>query len=384
MVKRIFWLVLDGFGIGAAPDSAAFGDAGCHTLRSVLATGRLSVPTMHRLGLFNIEGSGAPELAVSQPLAAFGRMREASAGKDTTIGHWELAGLISPRPMPTYPDGFPQELIDRFAALTGRGVLCNRPYSGTQVIADYGPEQAATGQWIVYTSADSVFQIAAHEEIIPLEELFRACRIARELLTGEHAVGRVIARPYLGTPGQYTRTRNRHDFSLPPPRDTLLDVLSRAGRDVISVGKINDIFAGRGITRVIPGAGNPAGLQATAALQQEDFNGLCFVNLVDFDMLYGHRNDAAGYADALGECDRFLSEFLPRMRPEDVLILTADHGCDPGFPGTDHTREYVPLLVCGAEIAARDLGTRPTFADLGRSVAALLGVPAQLDGQAFL
>ena len=382
--RRVFLFVLDSFGVGHAPDAAAFGDAGSHTLASVCRSPRLSVPVMRRLGLFHIEGAPARRRCRCAPLGAYGRLTEVSAGKDTTIGHWELAGLISPAPLPTYPHGFPQPLLDAFAAATGRGVLCNLPYSGTQVIADYGEQQQRTGKWIVYTSADSVFQIAAHEEYIPLEELYRACRTARALLTGEHAVGRVIARPYVGTPGHYTRTANRHDFSLVPPRPTLLNALSDAGLDVLAVGKINDIFAGSGVTRFVPAAGNEAGMQAATALQKEDFHGLCFINLVDFDMLYGHRNDVDGYAAALSAFDRFLAGFIPGMRPDDLLILTADHGCDPGFPGTDHTRERVPLLVYGAGQTPRPLGTRASFADLGKSVARLFGVPDTLDGTAFL
>lgn len=301
------------------------------------------------------------------------------------MGHWEIGGVISPKPMPTYPNGFPKELLDEFAEKTGRGVICNEVGSGTEIIKKYGAEQIATGKWIVYTSADSVFQIAAHEDVIPLEELYAGCRTARALLTGENAVGRVIARPYIGTAPDFTRTVHRHDFSLEPPKATILDRMKAAGHDVIGVGKIYDIFAGRGLTRTYPNEGNEKNMDVTMSLLEEDFEGLCFVNLVDFDMLYGHRNDVKGYTDALNAFDVRLGEFLPKMRAGDVLMITADHGCDPGFPGTDHTREYVPFLCCGSGIRdGVNLGTRGSYADIAATVADIFEMKYDGDGESFL
>lgn len=372
--KRVFLIVLDSLGAGEAPDAAAFGDTGAHTLRSIFRTGMLRIPTLQRLGIGNIAGLDFLG-AVSRPAAAYGKMRERSAGKDTTIGHWEIAGHVSPRPMPTFPHGFPSDLLDRFRALTGRGVLCNLPYSGTDVIRDYGEEHLRTGDLIVYTSADSVFQIAAHEDLVPPEELYAICRRARELLTGDYAVGRVIARPFVGhSAADFTRvSADRRDFSLEPPVPVLPDVLKAAGYDVLSVGKIIDIFAGRGFTEFYRTHGNDEGMAVTAELAGRDFRGLCFVNLVDFDMLYGHRNDAPGYAAALNRFDAWLADFLPRMRADDVLLLTADHGCDPGDISTDHTREYVPLLVAGPGAHPVSLGVRDGFSDVAESVLGLLG-----------
>lgn len=372
--KRVFLIVLDSLGAGEAPDAAAFGDTGAHTLRSIFRTGMLRIPTLQRLGIGNIAGLDFLG-AVSRPAAAYGKMRERSAGKDTTIGHWEIAGHVSPRPMPTFPHGFPSDLLDRFRALTGRGVLCNLPYSGTDVIRDYGEEHLRTGDLIVYTSADSVFQIAAHEDLVPPEELYAICRRARELLTGDYAVGRVIARPFAGhSAADFTRvSADRRDFSLEPPVPVLPDVLKAAGYDVLSVGKIIDIFAGRGFTEFYRTHGNDEGMAVTAELAGRDFRGLCFVNLVDFDMLYGHRNDAPGYAAALNRFDAWLADFLPRMRADDVLLLTADHGCDPGDISTDHTREYVPLLVAGPGAHPVSLGVRDGFSDVAESVLGLLG-----------
>ena len=383
MIKRVFLIVLDSVGIGEAPDAAAYGDAGSNTLRTCWESGQLHLPNLQKLGLYNIDGVGCGEPA-SRPAGAFGRMREASAGKDTTIGHWEIGGIISPRPMPTYPKGFPPEIIDAFEQRTGRRVLCNRPYSGTQVILDYGREQMETGGLIVYTSADSVFQVAAHEQVVPLEELYRDCQIARELLVGEHGVGRVIARPFVGEWPHFQRTANRHDFSLAPPKKTILDALIQAGLDVWGVGKINDIFAGRGISRTVRTQNNDDGMDKTIAWAKEPFHGLCFVNLVDFDMLYGHRNDVAGYTQALNQFDRRLGELLSLLGPQDLLMITADHGCDPGTPSTDHSREYVPWLIYGAAVRPGcNLGTRPTFADMGETAAAALGVRAGCDGTAL-
>ncbi|MBS7315401.1 MAG: phosphopentomutase [Clostridiaceae bacterium] len=381
-IKRVFLLILDSFGIGAAPDAADFGDAGANTLASCSTSPALCVPHLRRLGLGNIAGMTClpPE---ERPGGAFARLREESRGKDTTVGHWELAGLVSPRPLPTYPDGFPPELIREFERRTGHGVLCNRTYSGTQVIADYGREQIATGKLIVYTSADSVFQIAAHETYIGLDELYRYCRIARDLLQGEHGVGRVIARPYTGEYPHFTRTANRHDFSLVPPGPTMPRVLADAGFDVIGVGKIHDIFAGDGITETHPITSNDDGMEQTLALAEKDFRGLCFVNLVDFDSRYGHRRDRDGYAAALTAFDGALGRLLPRLRTDDLLLISADHGCDPGFTGTDHTREYVPLLAAGAAVrVGTNLGTR-VFSDLGATVLDIFGVAGNISGRSF-
>ncbi len=380
MVKRVFLIVLDSVGIGEGPDAAAYGDECSNTLRACWRSGKLQIPNMQKLGIFNIEGVGCGE-AIESPLGSFARMRESSAGKDTTIGHWEIAGMISPQPMPTYPDGFPKEIISEFSRGTGRGVLCNKPYSGTQVILDYGRQHMETGDLIVYTSADSVFQIAAHEEVVSPETLYAYCRIARELLQGEHGVGRVIARPFVGAYPDFKRTSNRHDFSLVPPRDTFLDKLKAAGKDTIAVGKINDIFAGKGISSASRTVNNDDGMDKTIAHAAEDWNGVCFVNLVDFDMVYGHRNDIAGYTAALNRVDERLGELMPLLQKDDVLMLTADHGCDPSTPSTDHSREYTPWVIYGDAIKPGvDLGTRPTFADIGETAAALLGVTAGTDG----
>ena len=379
-VRRVFLIVLDSLGIGEAPDAAAFGDEGSNTLRSISRSPQFSADTLRELGMFNIDGVDGPGVAV--PKAATARMTERSRGKDTTIGHWEIAGLVSEKPLPTYPHGFPPEVIGAFEAATGRGTLCNRPYSGTQVIADYGREHCRTGKLIVYTSADSVFQVAAHEEIVPPEELYRYCGQAREILQGEHGVGRVIARPFTGE-WPYTRTPRRHDFSLSPPGVTLLDQVSGAGLEVLAVGKIGDIFAGRGVTQSFVTTGNDDGMERTSALQKENFHGLCFVNLVDFDMLYGHRNDVDGYAAALAAFDRWLPSFLRGMRQEDVLLLTADHGCDPATPSTDHSREYTPLLVVGETVRPVNLGTRGSFADIAATICEWLGVPVPPDGESF-
>ena len=385
MAKRVFLIVLDSCGCGEMPDSADFGDAGSNTLRACTASSRLDIPTLSKMGIFNIDSvdCGTP---VPAPTAAYGRMAEKSRGKDTTIGHWELAGLISPHPLPTFPDGFPADFIQAFEEKTGRKVLCNKPYSGTEVIRDYGREQKETGGLICYTSADSVFQIAANEADIPPEELYRICEIAREMLTGpELGVGRVIARPYTGEYPNYVRTSNRHDFSLLPPAPTLLDALKQAGLATIGVGKIYDIFAGQGITDMVRNKSNADGMEHTLHYAAQDFEGLCFVNLVDFDMLYGHRNDVDGYAAALTEFDGQLRELLPMLKEDDLLFITADHGCDPSTPSTDHSREHVPLLAYGAKIkAAYNLGTRSTYADLAATVAEYFGVKANIAGTSFL
>ena len=379
-MKRVFLIVLDSFGIGEMPDAAAYGDAGSNTLRTVADSPEFSMPNMAKLGLFNIDGvtAGEPE---AEPWGSFARMTEFSRGKDTTTGHWEIAGLISTKPMPVFPEGFPAEVIRAFEEKTGRKVLCNRPYSGTEVIKDYGEEHMRTGSLIVYTSADSVFQIAAHEEVVPVEELYRYCEIARRLLVGDVGVGRVIARPFTGEPGNFTRTSRRHDYSLLPPEDTMLDQLKAAGYAVIGVGKINDIFAGKGITEFVRTSGNAEGIARTLEYLDRDFEGLCFVNLVDFDMLYGHRNDVEGYARALTYFDRHLSQILKKLRPEDVLMIPADHGCDPGTPSTDHSREYTPLTVYGDPVpSGQNWGTRSSFADIGASVLAYFGVEPKISG----
>ncbi|MBQ9953278.1 MAG: phosphopentomutase [Clostridia bacterium] len=361
-------IVLDSLGAGALPDAAAFGDAGAHTIKSISKSPHFAVPNLQKMGLGNIEGLeflGASDA----PKASYGRAMERSQGKDTTIGHWELAGVVSERPLPTFPDGFPQELLQKMEQAWGRGILCNRPYSGTEVIRDYGDEMVQTGKLIVYTSADSVFQIAAHEEIVPLEELYEICRKAREILKGEWGVGRVIARPFIGESGNYTRTANRRDFSLEPPQDTLLDILQKKGVSVTSVGKIVDIFAERGIDRAIRTHSNTEGMNETLRLVQEGQDGLIFLNLVDFDMIYGHRQDVDGYAKALAEFDGWLPQLLAAMEPEDRLIITADHGCDPADQSTDHTREYIPILVYSPALPPRPLGTRQSFSDVGQTIA---------------
>ena len=382
-MNRVFLIVLDSCGIGALPDAEKYNDAGVHTLRSCHQTGILKIPNMLRMGLGNIEGLEFLSTE-EKPTASYGRLMEKSMGKDTTIGHWEIAGLVSKQPFPTYPNGFPKELIEQFSKATGRKVLCNKPYSGTEVIRDYGDEHVKTGDLIVYTSADSVFQIAAHEEIVPVEKLYEYCRIARKLLQGEHAVGRVIARPFVGEAGNYTRTANRHDFSLEPQGETMLDAIKAAGKDVIAIGKITDIFAKKGITETLFTHGNEEGMKITSEKQKEDFEGLCFVNLVDFDMIYGHRNNAEGYAEALNCFDEWLGSFLQDMKQNDILIITADHGCDPGDISTDHTREYVPLLICGEQLSAVNLGTRASFADIAATVCEVLNVTLKTEGNSFL
>ncbi len=379
-MKRIFLIVLDSVGVGALPDAADYGDAAADTMRSISVSKKFNIPILKTLGIGNIKGlSYLGE--TDKPWASYGKSAEVSHGKDTTTGHWEIAGLKIENPFPTYPDGFPEDIITRFIERTGRKVLCNKVYSGTEVIKDYGDAHIKTGALIVYTSADSVFQIAAHEDIVPVDELYRYCEIARELLQGEHGVGRVIARPFIGE-YPFTRTSNRHDFSLRPIGKTVLDALKGDGYDVIAVGKINDIFVGSGITESIHTADNNEGMAVADELLGKDFRGLCFINLVDFDMVYGHRNNIDGYAEALSNFDRWLGGFLPNLGEEDMLIITADHGCDPGDVSTDHTREYTPLLVYGAPINT-DLGVRATFADIAASVADIFGVNYQTHGKSF-
>lgn len=382
-MNRIFLIVLDSFGIGVLPDGPAFGDRDVHTLRSCARTGLLRIPNLIQAGLGNIDGVDCIP-ATDRPSGAYGRLGEQSQGKDTTIGHWEIAGLISEQPLPTYPNGFPEEVLAPFRAATGRGVLANAPWSGTEVIQKFGDEHLRTGDLIVYTSADSVFQIAAHEDLVPVEELYRFCRIARDILRGKHGVGRVIARPFTGTSGHFTRTANRHDFSLEPPAPTLLDRVQQAGLSTIALGKIRDIFAGRGITDYQYQASNAEGMAHALEWAARDFRGLCFLNLVDFDMLYGHRRDPAGYARALNEFDAWLPHLLQALRPGDLVMITADHGCDPGYSTTtDHTREYVPLLMLGPDVTPCNLGTGDTFAHIAATVADLLGVAAPAAGTSF-
>lgn len=382
-MKRVFLIVLDSLGIGEMPDAAAFGDKNCNTLKRISASPEFCIDNLIKMGLGNIDGVNfLPKTDL--PSAAFARMTERSAGKDTTIGHWEIAGVVSDSPMPTYPDGFPSEILDEFSKQTGRGVLCNKPYSGTKVIADYGEEHIKTGDLIVYTSADSVFQIAAHEDIVPPETLYEYCRIAREILVGDHAVGRVIARPFVGDFPNFTRTSNRHDFSVEPPKETLLDAIKSANKTVYAIGKIFDIFAGKGVTQKVFTTSNLDGIEKTLKALDTDFDGLCFINLVDFDMLYGHRQDINGYAKALTEFDRYLPEITSKMRDDDILVITADHGCDPGDDSTDHTREYTPLIVYGKSVKPINLGTRKTFADIAATVADYLDVDFKCDGESFL
>ena len=381
MNKRVFLIVLDSFGVGEAPDAALFGDQGSNTLGAVRKDKAFDCPTMKKLGLFNIDGVGG---GVDNPLAAHAKMRELSMGKDTTIGHWEIAGVVSEKPMPTFPDGFPSEVMDELSRRIGSRLLCNKVYSGTEVIKDYGEEHIKTGCPIVYTSADSVMQIAAHEKVIPVERLYEICRIAREIMTGKYGVGRIIARPFEGE-YPFVRTANRHDFSLLPPSDTMLDILKRNGYDVISVGKIVDIFAGKGITESYRTISNLDGMNRTSEIAKRDFNGLCFVNLVDFDMKFGHRNDVSGYANALSEFDKWLCGFLPSLKKDDLLLITADHGCDPSTPSTDHSREYTPMLLVGDKIAGVNLNEREGFCDISATILDYFGVDKEnCKGKSFL
>lgn len=363
--KRIFLIVLDSFGIGNAPDAEKFADLGANTLQSISKSDKFDIPNLKKLGLCNTDGVELENY--DSPIGKFGALQEISAGKDTTIGHFEIAGIISEKPFPTYPDGFPEEIINEFEKQTGYGTLCNMPYSGTKVIADYGEEHIKTGKLIIYTSADSVFQIAAHTDVVPLEKLYDYCKIARNILVGEHAVGRVIARPFTDK-FPFVRTANRHDFSIEPPEDTMLDILKNNGFDVISVGKIADIFAHRGITEKHFTHSNDEGMTKTFELLNKDFNGLAFTNLVDFDMKYGHRRDVDGYANAISEFDIWLNEFIPSMQNNDLLIITADHGCDPAYKGTDHTREQVPLLMYSKNIEPENLGTIKGYNYISKTV----------------
>ena len=382
-MKRVFLIVLDSCGCGELPDAESFGDVNVHTLRSCATSEFLHIPNLQKLGIGNIEGLEFLG-KTDAPAAAVGRLAEKSMGKDTTIGHWEIAGIVSPEALPTYPEGFPEEVLEPFRQATGRGILANAPWSGTEVIQAFGDEHVRTGDLIVYTSADSVFQIAAHESVVPLEQLYEYCRIARKQLHGKHGVGRVIARPFVGKSGSYTRTANRHDYSLEPPARTLLDAVKEAGKASIGVGKIYDIFAGEGITEHVYNKSNAHGMAHTDHYVAQDFEGLCFVNLVDFDSQFGHRRDIDGYAKALTEFDTWLGQFLPKLGREDVLMITADHGCDPGYTATtDHTREYVPLIVAGPKVKPVNLGTRQSFADIAATVAQMLDVELDTPGESF-
>ena len=382
---RVFLIVLDGVGIGEMPDADRYGDRGSSTLLHVAeSAGGLRLPTLESLGLGRLLALPGVR-ALSEPRGATGRLTERSAGKDSTTGHWEMMGIVLERPFPTYPHGFPVELLERFGERVGRGWLGNVAASGTEIIARLGEEHQRTGRLIVYTSADSVFQIAAHEQTVPLEKLYDACRTARGMLTGEHAVGRVIARPFTGAPGSYQRTTNRRDFSLEPFEPTVLDRMIAAGRRVVTVGKVDDLFAGRGVSDAIHTKSNDEGEQVLLDLARRPGEGLVFANLVDFDTMYGHRNDPAGFARALEQFDGRLAELLPRLRDDEMVWVTADHGNDPTTPSTDHAREYTPLLVAGPRVrAGADLGTRETFADLGATLAELFGIPAPRAGASFL
>ena len=380
---RGFVIVLDSFGVGAAPDAAKFGDEGASTIKTIYKSKYFSAENMKKMGLLAIDGIDLD--GKDNHTAAFARMRELSAGKDTTIGHWEMAGIVSKNPLPTFPNGFPIEVINEFEKQTGRKVIVNRPYSGTQVIKDYGEEHLKTGALIVYTSADSVFQIAANEAIVSDDELYRYCKIARKILTGKYGVGRGIARPFEGkTAADFVRTPRRHDFSLEPPRDTMLDVLQKNGKKTIAIGKIYDIFAHRGIDEHYFTENNTQGIAKTLEIAKTDFDGLCYTNLVDCDMLYGHRRDIDGYAKAISEFDDCLPRLAGDLRDDDFLIITADHGCDPGFKGTDHTREYVPLLIYSKSIKNKNLGTIDGFGAVADTVLSMFDIKSTLDGKHIL
>lgn len=381
--KRVFLIVLDSFGIGEMPDAKKYGDEGSNTLAAIVKSEKYDTPNLEKLGLFNIEGVDCKE-GVENPQASFARLAESSNGKDTTTGHWEMAGIISEKPFPTFPNGFPDDFLEEYSKRVGRKILCNKPYSGTEVIKDYGRKHLETGSLIVYTSADSVFQVAGHEDVISLEELYRCCEIAREMLQGDLGVGRVIARPFVGKEGSFERTRNRHDYALDPTGPIVMDDLVKNGFDSIGVGKIYDIFAGKSVEESYKMEDNIDGMNITLDLCDKDFNGLCFVNLVDFDMIYGHRNDVDGYANAASEFDKQLGQMMDKLREDDIVIITADHGCDPSTESTDHSREYVPMIIFGDKIKAGiDLKTRNTFADIGKTVADIFGIESPIPGTSF-
>lgn len=381
--KRVFLIVLDSFGIGEMPDAKKYGDEGSNTLAAIVKSKKYKTPNLEKLGLFNIEGVDCKE-DVENPQASFARLAESSNGKDTTTGHWEMAGIISEKPFPTFPNGFPEDFLEEYSKRVGRKILCNKPYSGTEVIKDYGKEHLETGALIVYTSADSVFQVAGHEDVISLEELYSCCEIAREMLQGDLGVGRVIARPFVGKEGSFERTRNRHDYALDPTGPIVMDDLVKNGFDSIGVGKIYDIFAGKSVEESYKMEDNIDGMNITLDLCDKDFNGLCFVNLVDFDMIYGHRNDVDGYANAASEFDKQLGQMMDKLREDDIVIITADHGCDPSTESTDHSREYVPMIIFGDKIKSGvDLKTRNTFADIGKTVADIFGIDSPIPGTSF-
>lgn len=381
--KRVFLIVLDSFGIGEMPDAKKYGDEGSNTLAAIVKSKKYKTPNLEKLGLFNIEGVNCKE-NVENPLGSFARLAESSNGKDTTTGHWEMAGIISEKPFPTFPNGFPEDFLEEYSKRVGRKILCNKPYSGTEVIKDYGREHLETGALIVYTSADSVFQVAGHEDVVSLEELYRCCEIAREMLQGDLGVGRVIARPFVGKEGSFERTRNRHDYALDPTGPIVMDDLVKNGFDSIGVGKIYDIFAGKSVEESYKMEDNIDGMNITLDLCDKDFNGLCFVNLVDFDMIYGHRNDVDGYANAASEFDKQLGQMMDKLREDDIVIITADHGCDPSTESTDHSREYVPMIIFGDKIkAGADLKTRNTFADIGKTIADIFEIDSQIPGTSF-
>jgi phosphopentomutase len=385
MVDRVIWIVLDSVGMGEMYDADKYGDIGCNTIGNVSKVlGGLKLPNLEKLGLGNIDNIKGVNKAES-PLGCYARLAEASNGKDTTTGHWEMAGVVSKQPFPTYPNGFPREIVEAFEGAIGRKMIGNKPASGTAILDELGEEHMKTGNPIVYTSADSVFQIAAHEEIIPLEELYKMCEIARKILKDEHAVARVIARPFIGQPGSFSRTANRRDFSLTPPHNTLLDVLKNNDLHVMAVGKIEDIFCGKGITEAIHTKDNMDGVDQTLNYMKQNKKGLIFTNLVDFDMKWGHRNDPEAYGKGLEAFDSRLPEILEGMRDSDILMITADHGCDPTTPGTDHTREYVPFITYGKTLKSNtNLGTRNSFADIGQTIAEIFSLEKIKNGESFL
>lgn len=385
MIKRAVLIVLDSVGIGELPDAADYGDVGSNTIKNIYKNvENFSLPNLEKLGLLNIDGN--EDINKNENFkGTVAKCSEKSKGKDTTTGHWEISGLVLEHPFPTYPEGFPDDFIKEFEEKVGRKTIGNYPASGTEIIKELGKEHVDTGKLIVYTSADSVFQIAAHEEVVPLEELYKICGVARALLQGERGVGRVIARPFTGIEGNYTRTGNRKDFSLIPPHDTMLDYLKNSGREVYAIGKIEDIFVNRGITRSNHTKNNKEGIEATISALKEDFEGLVFTNLVDFDMIYGHRNDVIGYADALKYFDDRLPEITASLKDDDVLIITADHGCDPTTESTDHSREYIPLLVYGKNIKENNnLGIVDSYASIGKTILDIFKIENDIEGNSLL